>query len=189
MCSPQASWTSGMRIMNTLGYLAVLPPEIRLIVYQHSMPREHCPAQTRPNWNPHSWDKPSLQPEMRFSLAILRAIRQIYQEISHMLYNRSLKIEIDPPNTRWVTKYLTANAWHFRHVDFARFRRVEIEISTPDRRDPGQLLLTRWISSSMLGAMKFLMLGLRDVNLSPIKHYSLHLHLKIVPNIWGRSTL
>lgn len=143
------------------------------------MPREHCPDQTRPNWKPHSWDKPSL-----------RASRQIYEEISHMLYNRSLKIEIDPHNTRWVTKYLTANAWHFRHVDCARFRRAEIEISAPDRRDPGQLLLTRGISSvCMLVAMKFLMLDLRDINLSPIKNCSLHLHLKRVPNVWRRSTL
>lgn len=106
------------------------------------MPREHCADQTRPNWKPHSWDKPSLQPETRSSLEILRASRQIYEEVSHMLYNRSLKIEIDPHNTRWVTKYLAANAWHFRHVDFARFRSVEREIFAPDRRDPGQLLFT-----------------------------------------------
>lgn len=146
-CSRLPSGTGLISAIDSLGNLSVLPPEVRIIVWEHFLPRNSCMDQERENWKPYICPD---QPEKRSSLAILRASRLIYEEISHMLYNRCLTLQIDPHNTRWVTKHFTANAWHFRHVDFARFKRVEIEIFAPDRRDPGQLLLTRQLIFDLL---------------------------------------
>lgn len=135
-----------IRETSSFGSFSILPPEIRLMVWEYLIPMEDCNNQYRRNWKAYSWSYyiSRLQPERAASLAILRASRQFYGEISPMLYkNRTLTIDIDPAKPWWVAKYLPANTGHFRHVDFSRFKRVGIEISPPNPDDPGQLLSIR----------------------------------------------
>ncbi|KAL1961880.1 hypothetical protein VTN77DRAFT_960 [Rasamsonia byssochlamydoides] len=127
----------------SLGAFAALPPEIRLLIWDYFYPSGH--------------DTPSARKRNKTDLSILRASRQLYEEISTHLFAHLdyVEFEVSPVYRRgwWIDFYDSwhRSRWTFHDGDDAKARgflglpyaemKIEIHILllAPDPKDPGQL--------------------------------------------------
>ncbi|KAI9789789.1 MAG: hypothetical protein M1833_002259 [Piccolia ochrophora] len=117
-----------------LGSLAVLPPEIRRVIWRMSFS-----AQQRNIPTHSSWEIPER------TLALLRTSQQIHEEATRELYcARVLSLLIDADAFDWSCPGPPlAFAPQFRHTIFARFKHIRIEILAPDILEESQVGLVR----------------------------------------------
>ncbi|KAI9934529.1 hypothetical protein AWENTII_005974 [Aspergillus wentii] len=133
---------------SALGVFAKLPPEIRLNIWEHLWD-DLFPFGVR------NFKLPKLYIG-RTTLAILRASRQLYEEISHHLYaNLTLEIHISPryfakdwalficknPHAVWRIESEKEAVW-YGFLDFPYYKaKIEIVLHAPSPDDPAQVHL------------------------------------------------
>ncbi|MCJ1226571.1 hypothetical protein MMC12_003224 [Toensbergia leucococca] len=124
-----------------LGMFSKLPPELRCSIWQYLMPgHEH--QDTRKFYHRARRLRHSKEPTSS-KLAILRASRFLYQEISEELYrNRILYFCIDPARTRLDEKDMFGK-FSQDFTDFGRFAKINIEIFAPAIHHSGQFARVR----------------------------------------------
>lgn len=117
-----------------LGTFAVLPPEVRSLIWKALIPdRDGMPS-------PDEY-RPINPDQLGGLLALSRASSRLHHEVMDDFHRmKTLCFAIHPANDDWRVQGMEhAKPADFRHVELARFQRIKLNLYVPDFNDPGQI--------------------------------------------------
>lgn len=121
---------SSFELFSSHGALAVFPSEVRSLIWA-ALILDSDAGEYQPT--------PSVQPQGL--LALSRIKPRLYREtMPNLHWKKILCFAIHPFNSNWAVPGMEgATTIDFRHVDFARFQKIQVNLYAPDWTDPGQL--------------------------------------------------
>lgn len=140
-----------------LGVFEYFSPEIRSLLWQALIPNHNCnsdPAEYRP-----------IPPgQIGGLLTLSRVNSYLYQEtMAEFKRMKTLCFVIHPANRGWTVQGMEGAEAMLPHlVNFARLKKIKVNIYSPDRTDPGQLLRIRQQLMNLICMLARLQCALRN---------------------------